>query len=162
MDADEGPLLFHPELYVYIASLSLEAWRNMLAVPWFGRWSLTREGKIVGYKCFSSEELIEGVNGVTSYWTKGARRTIYFPDGRIERYWKVKNIKSQLGYDWVLHNHHEKKPAVTFAYGMKQWWNMGVCQSINFPSPTTVKTTEEMKKYKDILQQKRLRRLGRG
>ena len=115
-----------PNIYILIATSYLHTWRSMINVPWFGRFTLTKDGKELA-KRFQKRFTIkmELDQGIFYYFNEMYHRE----DGpAIQKY-----IGSE---EWYLFGkrHRIDGPAIEHDNGTKEWYDHGKRHRIDGPA----------------------------
>jgi hypothetical protein len=133
----------HLHIYMYIASLSIESWRSMLAIPEFARFTLTAAGFSFAELCHCRSDETKNETWKLGCWvhrgndlparTEIDMMNIYDNDLKdadcITRYWYHRNRKHRGGdkpafenthlYEWFQHGQRHRdgdQPAITYMF----------------------------------------------
>eukprot|EP01117_Protostelium_nocturnum_P003151 TRINITY_DN14091_c0_g1_i1.p1 TRINITY_DN14091_c0_g1~~TRINITY_DN14091_c0_g1_i1.p1 ORF type:complete len:183 (+),score=27.57 TRINITY_DN14091_c0_g1_i1:77-625(+) len=103
------------DIFIYIASLSIESWRSMCSIPAFGRFTLTSEGRECAERLYSIE-------------TADAFGCTYRFLGKYRHHRKLPSISRPGVQEWFLYNklHREGDlPAIVESSGRQEWYKEG-------------------------------------
>eukprot|EP01117_Protostelium_nocturnum_P016275 TRINITY_DN6403_c0_g1_i1.p1 TRINITY_DN6403_c0_g1~~TRINITY_DN6403_c0_g1_i1.p1 ORF type:complete len:132 (-),score=37.70 TRINITY_DN6403_c0_g1_i1:261-656(-) len=101
----------HFDIFCCIASSSVYGWKSMLAIPQFGRFTLTQEGKKFAEKCHFRK-----------------RKDGYYYIGNLRHNTEFPSINSKGDEEWYRmgeYHRNDDLPAIIFANGARIWYEHG-------------------------------------
>ena len=125
------------DLLIEIACKSLRAWRAMLAVPAFARWSLTAAGRACAFQQFVT---VTNVDGRKICTVNGLRHSVADQCAYADR-------KQVAWYRWG-ELHRVALPALMRYNGKLEWWLNGMLDRPN-DQPTVVKPGNDLDWFDD-------------
>lgn len=112
------------EIFQPIAEVSIDAWRSMLSIPTFGRFSITPQAQLLAQKLFG--KIIIKSNGTKKWYLNNKLHRF---DGPAKEY-------SSGTKKWYLNNklHRDGEPAIVHFSGTKEWYLNGELHRRNGPA----------------------------